>query len=365
MPAPRWGLVPVVLLAAAIRLGFGLLPLERVDRLFVPDDTYYTLAIARALAHGAGPTADGVTMTSGFQPLLGFVLAPVFLFPLSADGAVRVAVLLTAIFDVAVVALLYRLAARTWGNAAGFAAALFWAISPLAIANALGGLETSLALCAVLLLLDRFAAFEARPSAAGAAIVGAVAAACWLARVDTAAVIAMVTAIAIVRRTSVSSLAIAAVAFIAIVSPWWIYELRRFGSIVPESGAAVRTQVAFHQALYLTPASQAAWAAGYLTPSPFAEVRAWRDLLFASPAAGPVVFGGCWLIAALLLYRSVQRTRRIDGAHVLCAFGLIVAVFYTFYVPALWFFRRYLAPAELSLALAWGVVIAGLVRRGS
>ena len=68
-----------------IRLAVLARSLTIIDRLFVPDDTYYTLTIARSMAHGHGPTTDGSTLTSGFQPLLGFVMTPVFWLTNSAD----------------------------------------------------------------------------------------------------------------------------------------------------------------------------------------------------------------------------------------------------------------------------------------
>ena len=52
-------------------------PIGVVDKLFISDDAYYTLTIARSIAHGHGPTVDGHTLTSGFQALLGFLMVPV------------------------------------------------------------------------------------------------------------------------------------------------------------------------------------------------------------------------------------------------------------------------------------------------
>ena len=68
-----------------LRLALLARSLVVLDRLFIPDDTYYTLTIARSIAHGHGPTTDGHTLTTGFQPLLAFVMTPVFLrkLPLS------------------------------------------------------------------------------------------------------------------------------------------------------------------------------------------------------------------------------------------------------------------------------------------
>jgi hypothetical protein len=84
--------------------------------------------------------------------------------------------------------------------------------------------------------------------------------------------------------------------------------------------------------------------------------------LFANEWRGVAIFGFGWIAAALLLVRSHRP--RIEGAHVVMAFALIVSLFYTFYVPALWFFRRYLAPAELAIALAWSAAFGALWKSG-
>ena len=134
---PRSALAAVLALAALLRVTLALQPLDRLDRLFIPDDTYYTLSVARSIARGLGPTADGMTATSGFQPLLAFLMVPAFTAGVSGDAAVRAVVLLSALFDVVCVALLFVIVERTWGATAGLLAAFFWSISPFAIANAL------------------------------------------------------------------------------------------------------------------------------------------------------------------------------------------------------------------------------------
>jgi len=68
----------IALFAFVLRCALLLRPLAVIDRRFIPDDTYYTLTIARSIAHGHGPTVDGRTLTSGFQPLQGFLMTPVF-----------------------------------------------------------------------------------------------------------------------------------------------------------------------------------------------------------------------------------------------------------------------------------------------
>lgn len=97
----RIGIAPaaVIVLGAAIRLALGLRDLGVLDALFIPDDTYYTLAIARSLAAGIGPTADGIVLTNGFQPLLAFLLVPVFWLLQDPDAALRAAIIIGAAAD--------------------------------------------------------------------------------------------------------------------------------------------------------------------------------------------------------------------------------------------------------------------------
>jgi hypothetical protein len=68
------------LLALTIRVTLAFKDIASIDRLFLPDDTYYSLAIARNLAHGHGPTADGFILTNGFQPLVTFLNRSSFAF---------------------------------------------------------------------------------------------------------------------------------------------------------------------------------------------------------------------------------------------------------------------------------------------
>ena len=91
----------ITVVGLVIRVAIFLRPLTIIDRLFIPDDTYYTLTIARSIARGHGPTTDGSTLTSGFQPLLGFVMTPVFWLTNSADAALRADLLFLTVVDTA------------------------------------------------------------------------------------------------------------------------------------------------------------------------------------------------------------------------------------------------------------------------
>jgi len=67
-------IVVLAVVGLVFRVAVAFRPLAVLDRLFVPDDTYYTLSIARSLAHGLGPTVGGgAPLTNGFQPLVAFL----------------------------------------------------------------------------------------------------------------------------------------------------------------------------------------------------------------------------------------------------------------------------------------------------
>src|SRR5207247_8101256 len=97
-------------------------------------------------AHGHGQTVDGSTLTSGFQPLLGFLLAPVYWITNSADAGLRADLALLVVVDAATIVVLAWVAYRLAGRVAAVVAAGLWAISPVGVAMPLGGLATSLAL---------------------------------------------------------------------------------------------------------------------------------------------------------------------------------------------------------------------------
>jgi hypothetical protein len=144
----RYALFIIFILGLIFRISIVTRDITTLDKLFVPDDTYYTLAISRSLAFGLAPTVDGNTPTNGFQPLLAFLLVPVFMFTNSPDIPLRVSMVLMAIFDSLTILLISKLASRFLKNSpekVALAAGVLWAFSPVAIANALGGLETALA----------------------------------------------------------------------------------------------------------------------------------------------------------------------------------------------------------------------------
>ncbi len=103
----------ILALALAIRLYICWRPLPYVDNLFIPDDTYLALKIAKNIASGMGITFDGIRPTNGFQPLYVFLVSPIYLiFKENLVTPVHICLSLLAIFNVLTGLLIYKILKR-------------------------------------------------------------------------------------------------------------------------------------------------------------------------------------------------------------------------------------------------------------
>lgn len=342
-PAPKLALALAVF-GTLLRLGLAFRDPIAIDRLFMPDDAYYTLTIARSIAEGHGPSMDGVHLTNGFQPLLAFLLVPF--------AHVRTALVVGALSDGITAWCLARLAQRfvaTRNDAtfAGIAAALIWALSPSAIATSMNGLETSLSLAC---LAGALVAFDAKKAWTGA-LLGL----CLLARVDSVFfVLAM--GVALVWREGFKRAAMHAVLAGIVVAPWWAYSIAHFGTVIPESGAAVREQAMMYRDAGMVVRDQVAWATGAVFGPPFIDVTPLREFLGATASGVGMAVGVALVAGAVYLLRQAwcaRNERESESAVVaiLTVHALCIFLFYALYLPATWFFRRYLVPVHLLVAV--------------
>lgn len=357
---PRRILVAIVVVGALLRIAPALRDLDTVDRIFVPDDTYYTLAISRSLAHGDGPTLGG-ERTSGFQPLLAFVTVPVFAATEDPDVPLRYVILLGALADLVSIWLLGRLGRRVGGESAGLLAAALWALSPVAIANALGGLETGISLCAQLALVETWCVARERGGTRRFAGVGAIAGLALLARVDSVFLVAGLGLYELVTGNR-RMLGVVVAAAAVVVAPWWGYSIAVFGSPIPESGAAVRDIVAMHREIYLKTHMAVGFASGTVIAAPIVDAGGLRDWLFGHAAAAWALWLALVGAGGAVAWRWIRRRDASAVIAVLVLHALAILAFYTFVVSALWFFRRYLVPAECVAVLLVAVGLAWLWR---
>ena len=350
----------LAILALALRLSMASRSLTIVDRLFVPDDTYYTLAIARSLADGLGPSADsGMTLTTGFQPLVAFLTVPVFWLTDDPGLPLRGVLVLLACADALTVVLLARLAARVAGPAAAVVAAAVWAVSPYALGVSLNGLESTLTLAVSLALVEVWLLARERPGLRLWVAAGALAGLALMTRVDTVFLVALLglLEIAFGRLRPVLTAAITA---LAVVLPWWAYSVVLTGSPVPESGAAVQELVGVHRGIGLDVGDSLGLAVGRVVGAPVLDLPVLRAALVEHPGrAFTSAAALCTTLAALALWAGTRRrsgTRQLP----LLALGLhavALLLFYGIVNAAPWFYDRYLLPVAAVLAIAVAVPV--------
>ena len=338
-------------MATLLRVAIALQGVVFLDRLFLPDDTYYSLSIARHIAAGDGPTTDGMILTNGFQPLITFLQVPLFWLGSGLDQAVRWACCESALFGAAGVACLGLLVARAHSRRAGWFAALAAAFNPMLIKADVNGLETSLSGLVALLVVLLVPPAGARFGRAHQVGLGALLGLALLARIDLCFLVGIVGLVLLARR-GVGQVLLPAIVAGIVVLPWWIYSYSVVGSFLPESGQAVRQIIGAQVRAdgWLLQSSLLACAAiGQLVPV-FSYVSA------GNMAVGAVMLGGA-------AFYGVRRARaaqwRGNPLLILLAAGACQLLFYVFYLRAFWFFSRYLYLVALCVVAVGGVYGAG------
>lgn len=243
-------IIPLLLLLnLAFRLGAALQPMEHVDSIALPDDTYLCLSISRSIAEGNGPAYSG-EFTNGFQPLYVYLMAPVFLLVPDDDIIpIRAALVMLSLFDTLTLLLLLQLVlALTRSAIVPFIIAAAWIINPLSITTAINGMETSVASFMLLLMLTvyhRFTADGLPMTTRRTFVLGAVFGLSVFARIDSVMLAGALTLMLIWKyrnepvsafRTVLLLLAGAAVTY----GPWFLYSWMNSGDLFPVSGKAIR-----------------------------------------------------------------------------------------------------------------------------
>jgi hypothetical protein len=212
----------------------------------VADDAYYYFEIARNAALGHGFTFDGLAPTNGFHPLWAWILVPIFrIFPTSEFAPIYVALALSAVFMVATALLLVRLFARHGAPLSGEIAAYAWLFNPFGVSLALRAMEgplNALLLAVSISTLDSVRG-RGRYSVRDLAVLGVTVGLAMLARTDNIlwlGTVGLVLAWDLVRRRveprrMASGLASIGAAILAVMSPWLLWNLAAFGTVVQSS----------------------------------------------------------------------------------------------------------------------------------
>jgi len=371
-----------------------------------PDDAFYYLRVAANVVEGRGWTFDGLAPTNGFHPLYMLMVIPIMalsrgdlVLPIHLTG-----VLLTA-WAVGTGVVLHALLSRVAGRRAALFGLFVWAVSPYFVLMSINGLETGVALFFVLLVPWLYLSWfcgERPPDGRRALAFGAVCGLAVLARIDLLLLVAAIALHWVVGRARARDGrwrpgALTAAAAVAVWLPWGLVSHAATGHWLPTSGAASRVialnfgwlnmqpiwpTLSEHARLFDPAHVPAAYHADVATKLVFVfllenpllallranvPAGAWADLdgfvpyrLFCrNPAAATALVATA--IVALLLWRRRARARagavpaapRPLPGLVLASYLALVALGYTFYSPAHWYFNRYLVgPILLTMTYA-------------
>jgi len=336
----RWRRVAQALAVALAGLAF--LTRVAVGPLTI-DDAYITFRYARNLADGLGFVYNaGQRVLGTTTPLYTIVLAAIY--QLGGVDVPRVSLILAASADAATTLLLIWLGNRL-GSGRAWAALLgaLFALSPLSITYAVGGMESSLF---TLLVVGAAAAdVDERPGLAGL-----LAGLATLTRPEGLLIAALVLGRHLVARHLPPRRAI--VAFLAPVLPWVVFACWWFGSPIPQSVSA--KAVAYQ---HLPPFANALWLLVYMglpgsSPS---------QLLLADPPVpgqvGLLVSVVLVLLTLPFVPRLVRRLGHAASLWPLAGFGPLLAAAYALAglrgVPM---FQWYLVPL-VPFFLLWVVAL--------
>jgi hypothetical protein len=370
-------LVAVIALASlslAFRAARGV-----VDRP-LSEDAFYCYSISYHLAHGEGPTIDGSTLSNGFHPLFVFLCTP--LFALAGQDkvlAVRLVLLFEWVLYVGT-ALLLGLVVRDFAtpaeprrSSAAWGAAALYLSAGLLFLQHFNGLETG---CLLFLYAAAWRYYQAsfRDSLRRDCVLGVLLGLVVLARIDAVFFVLILCLKRLwkggklrLREGVAHTLAVSFFSFL-VSSPWWVYNLVAFHSLMPSSGKA-------EQAWALSPMRLRVMAVAlgralepwfYLTESHWDWTAGWlfRSLLLLAGLAMAIRFRARLAhFLARFTGADEQCRRTMEFAGCLAASVLALAVWYALSSWATHFYTRYLTPLSLVAVFLLAVAAVEAIRK--
>lgn len=343
----------IVIGCVARVLWFALVPFEHTD-LWKPDDAYITLVIASEMAATGLPTFEGV-LNNGFQPLFTFMLA----------GLVKALGFASAVDERQLVWLSYvgvalsnagymlglpfgmELVERHTRRAIANLFGVFWVLQPTLWVASNNGMETGWAATALVMILWWTSRYELESAPYRTLVgLGVLLGGSILARVDVVLVgiffawSALRMLPAMPWREWCQRVGAVIGPMFALLTPWFVYSYWHTGRILQISGQAVR---------------QLGHEAGGF------------DRAIAVSVIGMVSFSPLLVVmGSLFVWRTLRgegRAREIARQLApALAFSIVVVVFYTFYMKAL-FVERYFIGVFITMLL-WGLYHVHDLTRG-
>ena len=358
------------------------------------DDSFYALNVSRNLAHLGEWRHDSFSPTSGVQPLFVVLVMPVFWVSSDPITAVHLVLLLQSGIWLAAGGLLLRMGRSLGGLPAAWLLAGAWVFSPHIRNNMMNGLETGLVVLVNLVLWHYARGLTVCTEGEGGAkgrraaqrrwmIFGLLAGLAYLARVDAAIWVAVLLFDRWVRHRKIRGPLIAGASGLILVLPWSIWCWWVAGTPLPESGQAVRLLARIYaDSAFFNPhdfSTPFFWLHNllliayqtlrlpYVAPMGLGAGGLWwsRDLslfprsdMWVPVAIGVAAFAG---LLGVWMAKRLTRSKQAGDLKVVWTYTPLVVAAYAIWVPAQWFYPRYLFFASVLLLFAWSVMVGQLV----
>lgn len=333
------------------RLLFLFQPFEEIDGYALPDDTYLSLKIAKNIAEGKGMSYTGIP-TNGFQPLYVFMMVPVYaIVKTDLITPVYIALIMLSVFSLFSSYLIYRLILLLFGNReAAFFTAFAFIITPAIIRNTTNGLETSISLFFFLLIVFLLYKYFHKPfpeiNSKKIFVAGLLLGLAALSRIDNMFLfiaLAIWTYIKFRNEKPDSGIMIRktltlTAGFAVFYLPWLIISYAHTGMIYPVSGSAVRIQGIENNIHKMN-------EAGYII------FLIYTSFKFIFMNYFPII------ISAVALSRNGFRyvKKIFNGRHLpVVITSVLLYITYIFYIPAYWFYPRYMIFLAVPLLILLG-----------
>ncbi len=344
-------------------------PVPIIDNLLFPDDTYISMAIARNLALGRGMTFDGLAVTNGFQPLYVYLLVPLFkLIPDQLELPIHIALTILAFSNVVTAFLLLKILLRMLGQIAALFGLLIWLFSPTVVREGINGLETGMAVFFMALATAVYvqAIGGSLSDRKRAILLGLCAGLAAFTRVDNvifvgALGLALLFAGGHLTRQNIENALLMGITAFIVMLPWFFISYHCCGTLLPESGDAVRFQAlaSFHDI-----------PGGTFTLLLYNFVLTLRILAKSPMLLDHTVLWGLGfglLVLSLLtsngrswwrrLWAKVKEADWVRKLWPIWLFAILLLLTYNTYILAYWFFVRYFYPVTWVMTIMWAAIL--------
>jgi hypothetical protein len=319
------------------------------QKLFLPDDAYYYLSLARNISEGNGPRVDSFNNTTGFQPLWGALCSLAFVLFHNGTIAVLALLLVSLLAELLTLWLLYQwMSDLALPKEAITLMTCAWALSSQTMLNVLNGMETGLC---ILFVMAVYYSLKFK----NAWLTGLLCGLAILTRIDALVLGISITLVWLYQRRFQHTMILWLCIFLVSL-PWIAFTMSIGKPILPESGQAVWLLTLSAKANPYNSVIESVWRNpafhwGQLVS--FLYFLGWNTLALYPFSLFPSL-SAILVCIAIVLIAIKLRNKPTVAVFLLHILGLIAA--YSLFVGGFWFHFRY----TVAISLLFSALLVGM-----